>query len=104
MSKQWGNQVATDRKGKASEAVQERRKQAKYKKTNDNSHKARCDYARHESGAGVMEAAGDVPHDYLQTMTLDYYRTNINISDQKAQEIDTITRGQGTTDDATSNI
>ena len=55
-------------------------------KINDNSHKARCDYARHESGAGVMEAASDVQHDYLQTMTLDYYRTNINISDQKARE------------------
>ena len=42
-----------------------------------------------------MEAASDVPHDYLQTMMLDYYRANVDISDQKAQEIETITRGQG---------
>ena len=104
ISKQRGSQVATDRKRKASEAVQKRRKQTKYKKTNDNSHKARRDYARHDSGAGVMEAASDVPHDYLQTMMLDYYRANVDISDQKAQEIETITRGQGTTDDTTSNI
>ena len=92
-------QVTTDSKRKASEAVKERRKQTKYKKTNDDSHQARRDYARHDTGQGVMETVNDMPQDYMEQMILNYYRAKVHITDQKALEVERVTRGQGTTGD-----
>ena len=97
-------QVAQDRKRKATETEKERRKQVKYRKTNDNSRKARSDYARHDDGQGVKDIAKDVPHEYLQQMMLDYYTANVKVSDQKRLDIERATAGQGTTDDISSNI
>ena len=81
-------QVDTDRKRKASEAVKERRRQTKFKKSNDNSKQARLDYARHDNGQGVTETASDVPQEYLEQMMLDYYKTNVAITDQKLLEVE----------------
>ena len=103
-SEEKEKQVIIDRKRKASEFEKERRKKAKYKKTNDNSQKARRDYARHDGGQGVMETAKDVPQEYLEQMMLDYYRTNVTIPEQKALDIERVTRGQGTADDIAANI
>ena len=97
-------QVTTERKRKASESVKERRRQRKYKKTNDNTQQARRDYARHDSGQGVMDTVSDVPQDYLEKMMLDYYKTNTAITDQKVLEVERVTRGQGTADDIAGNI
>jgi len=97
-------QVTTDRKRKASEVEKERRKRAKYKKTNDNSQKARCDYARHDGGQGVTEIVKEMPQEYLQQIMLDFYKTNVSISEQKGIDIERVTRGQGTADDIAGNI
>lgn len=97
-------QVSQDRKRKATETEKERRKQVKYRKTNDNSQKARNDYARHDCGQGVKDVANDVPQEYLEQMMLDYYTANIKISDQKRLDIERATTGQGTSEDLGSNI
>ena len=55
-----------DRKRKATDTEKERRKQVKYRKTNDNSQKARSDYARHDGGKGVKDTVKDVPQEYLK--------------------------------------
>ncbi len=98
------NQVAKDRKRKASEAAKERRRQTKHKKTNDyNSQQARRDYARHDNGQGVRESASDVPQDYLERMMLDYYKTNVAITDQKALQVELSTRSQGAGENIAGN-
>ena len=96
--------VLEDRKRKATETEKERRKQVKYRKTNDNSKKARSDYARHDGGQGVQDIAKDVPQEYLEQMMLDYYTTNVKISEQRILDIERVTRGQSTPDDIGSNI
>ena len=96
--------VLEDRKRKATETEKERRKQVKYRKTNDNSQKARSDYARHDGGQGVQDIAKDVPQEYLEQMMLDYYTTNVKISEQRVLDIERVTRGQNTPDDIGSNI
>ena len=59
----------------------------KYRKTNDNSQKARSDYARHDGGQGVKDIVKDVPQEYLEQMMLAYYTTNVKISEQKSLDI-----------------
>ena len=91
-----GKQVATDRKRKSSQAARERRRETKYRKTNDNSQQARRDYARHDSGQGVTETASDVPQEHLEKVMLDYYKTNVALTAEKAIEVERKTRNQGT--------
>lgn len=97
-------QVSQDRKRKATETEKERRKQVKYRKTNDNSQRARSDYARHDDGQGVKDIVKDVPQEYLEQMMLDYYTANVKVSDQKRLDIEQLTTGQGTPEDTGSNI
>ena len=97
-------QVVADRKRKASEPEKQRRRQVKYKRTNDDSCQARGDYARHDGGPGVKETVCDVPQDYLEQMMLDYYKTNVAITEQKATEVERVTRGQGKASDIAGNI
>ena len=46
--------VRMDRKRKATDQAKKNRNQSKYRKTNDNSLKARNDYARHDGGSDVL--------------------------------------------------
>ena len=80
------------------------KKQVKYRKTNDNSQKARSDYARYDGAQGVQDIAKDVPQEYLKEMMLDYYTNNVKISEQRIIDIESVTRGQSTPDDISSNI
>ena len=58
-------------KRKATNTERERRKQVKYRKTNDNSQNTRSDYARQEDGHGVKDVVYDVPQEYLEQIMLD---------------------------------
>ena len=97
-------QVSQDRKQKAKDTERERRKQVKYRKTNDNSQKARSDYARHDDGRGVKDTVNDVPQEYLEQIMLDYYTANVKVSDHKRLNIEQVTTGQCTPEDIGSNI
>ena len=97
-------QLEADRKRKATDKAKSNRRASKYKKTNDNSAQARSDYAHHDNGPGVREAVSDVPQAYLQGLMVDYYHTNVSVSDAKVAEIETATRGQSTADDMAPNM
>ena len=58
-------QVLQDRNRKATLMEKERRKQVKYRNTNDNSQKARSDYAIHGGRQGVNDIVKDVPRTIL---------------------------------------
>ena len=88
--------VSQDRKRKATETEKETRKQVKYRKTNDNSQRAKSDYARDDSGQGVNDIVKDVPQEYLEQMMLEFYTTNVKFSEHKGLDIERVTRGQGT--------
>lgn len=96
-------QVARDRKRKASEEVKTKRLAKKYQKTNDDSVKARRDYARHDDGVGVQEVDRDLPGDMLQNIMSDYYRAYVRVSPAQLSEVELSTRGQGSADESTSN-
>ena len=102
---QWQKKPSVTRsKRKATETEKMRRKQVKYRKTNDNSQRAKSDYARDDGGQGVKDIVKDVPLDYLERMILDYYTTNVKISEHRSLDIEWVTRGQGTPDNIGSNI
>ena len=68
--------------------------------------KARSDYAIHGGRQGVNDIVKDVPQYYLEhnNMMLDYYTTNVKISEQKKLDIERATRGQGAPDGISNNI
>ena len=68
----------------------------KYRKTNDNSQRAKSDYARDDSGQGVNDVVKDALQEYLEQMMLEFYTTNVKFSEHKGLDIERVTRGQGT--------
>ena len=58
----------------------------------------------HREQQGVKDIVKDVPQEYLERMILDYYTTNVKISEHRSLDIEWITRGQGTPDNISSNI
>jgi hypothetical protein len=97
-------QLEADRKRKATDKAKSSRRAAKYKKSNDNSAQARSDYARHDDGLGVREAASNMPQAYFEGLMLDFYQTNVSALDAKVREIEIATRGQSAADDMASNM
>jgi len=84
--------------------VKKRRRDVKYRKTNDDSLRARSDYARHDGGPEVHDVHQDVPADILHGMMLDYYQANIYVSASKSVEIELATRNQGSADETSLNL
>ena len=103
-AKNYTKEVERDRKRKASDEVKQRRLAIKYRKSNDNSLQARCDYARHDNGPSVHEVNQDVPANYLQGLMMDYYKANVLVSPAKVLEIEAATRSQGSADELASNL
>ena len=96
-------QVEKDRKRKSSEPAKESRRQAKHKKTNDTSTKAKADYTHH-NGPTVIDTSTDVPQSYLQDQMIQYYNTKVMVSDSRREEIERATRHQGIGDDMSTNL
>ena len=96
-------QVATDRNRKAREDVKRKRKEVRYGKSNDNTVKARRDYARHDGGLDVRDVPQDVPATFLEDMMVDYYRAHVSVSVEKSLEIEGATKSQAAADDLASN-
>ena len=92
------------RKRKATDEVKKRRRDKKYRKTNDDSLQACRDYARHDGGPEVHDAHQDVPADILHGMMLDYYQANIYVSASKSVETELATRNQGSADEISLNL
>ena len=67
-ARQYTDEVEKSRKRKAKEEVKRRRITTKYRKTNDDSLRARCDYDRHDDGPSVHEVHQDVPCDYFDDL------------------------------------
>ena len=95
-------QVATDRIRKARDDVKRKRKEVRYGKSNDNTIKARRDYARHDGGLDVRDVPQDVPAAFLEDMMVDYYRAHISVSTEKRLEIEGTTKSQAA-DELASN-
>ena len=87
-------QDATDRERKAREDVKRKRTEVKYGKSNDNTVKARRDYARHDGGLDVHDVPQDVPAEFLEDMMVDYYRAHVLVSSEKRLEIEEVTKSQ----------
>ena len=81
--------------------MKQRRKAVKYKKTNDDSLKARTDYDRHDDGPGVAE---DLSEEYLQNLMVDYYNANVKLSAAKMLEVEASTKNQGVADELATNL
>ena len=103
-NKSYSKGVENDRKRKATEEVKQRRKAVKYKKTNDDSLKARTDYDRHDDGPGVAEVHQDLPEEYLQNLMVDYYNANVKHSGAKILEVEASTKNQGVADELATNL
>ena len=68
-------------------------------KSNDNSLQAWSDYARHDGGSTVDDVASDVPQIYLEDMMMTYYATHVKVSQERAIQLEQMTRFQGMADD-----
>ena len=95
-------QVQKDREWKATEKSKQSRRQSKMKAT-DNSLQSRRDYSWYDGVQYADDISTDVPPDYLQDMTINYYQTYVVVSQTQASEIECLTRQQGA-DDNSSNI
>ena len=97
-------QLDCDRKRKATDEARRRRVETKFQRTNDDSLQARRDYARRDGGPDIHEIHEDIPGDHLQHLVLDYYRANVCLSREKAMEIESLTRRQGTANEVAANL
>ena len=59
-------EVEKDRKRKMTDEAKKKRKDKKYRKSNDNSLKARSDYSQHDGSIEVRDVHQDIPEHYLQ--------------------------------------
>ena len=103
-AKSYTKEVEKNTKWKASEEAKQRRITTKYRKTNDDSLQARCDYDRHDNGPGVHEVNQDVPEDYLQRLIMNFYVANISVSPAKMLEVEATTRDQGMASEFATNL
>ena len=85
-------QLDCDRKRKATDEARRRRVETKFQRTNDDSLQAHRDYARRDGGPDIHK----IHQEHLQHFVLDYYRANVCLSREKAMEIESLTRRQGT--------
>ena len=83
---QNNKQVQRDRKSKSTEEAKEN--------TDDDSDKARKDYARYDGGSGVMEIQTDIPQEYLQGRITQYYEAHVKVCESEIKEIEVLTRDQ----------
>ena len=86
--------VRMDKKRKATDQAKKNRNQSKYRKTNDNSLKARNDYARHDGGSDVLAVREDVSSECLQRRMKEYYETHVVITAEDMEMIEVLTRNQ----------
>ena len=95
--------VESDRKRKNSDKAKESRWQSKLKKSCDDSTRAKKDYARHDDTA-VSDVVCDVPQNILEDLMIKYYEGNVRVTDNRAKEVEFLTRSQGGGDDTSSSI
>ena len=59
--------------------LQQGRQQSKYRKTNENSTRAKPDYASHD-GPTIADVPSDVPQSDLEYLMINYYRSKVDIN------------------------
>ena len=69
----------------------------------DNTLQSRRSYSRYDGGQDAEDVNTDLPPSFLQDNMLQYYGTNVKVSDQRAKDIEMMTRQQGT-DETSANI
>ena len=69
----------------------------------DNTLQSRRSYSRYDGGQDADDVNTDLPPTFLQDNMLQYYGTNVKVSDQRAKDIEMMTRQQGT-DETSANI
>lgn len=97
-------EVDKARERKRGNAAKENRRKSKHKKTNDNSPQARSDYARHDGGSTVLDVTSDVPQSYLEDLMLQYYTTYVRVTQERAAQLEQMTRFQGTATNQSTNL
>ena len=96
--------MEADWKRKVTDEAKSSRHASKYAKTNDDSLRARSDYSRHDDGPGVQEVGSVFPQAFFQGQILDYYRANVNVTDNRIVELERSMRGQGIATEIAGNL
>ena len=71
--------------------------------SSDNTLQSRRSYSRYDGGQNADDINTDLPTSFLQENMLQYYNANVKVSEQRAKDIEIMTRQQGT-DETSANI
>ena len=96
VSKKRVSLIEKDRKRKSTEFSKQSRSSSKHRKTNDHSSAAQKDYSQHNSSQCVLDVANpQYPQLILEDVMYQYYSTYVKVTDDRIEEIERDTRGQG---------
>ena len=96
------DQVEKCRKRKNNDRAREVRREGK-RRASEESSQGRSDYSRHDGGQNADDINSDLPPEYLTELMTAFYDTHVKVSKQKAEEIEMLTRNQGS-DENSANI
>lgn len=85
--------VEKDRKRKATDKAKESRRRSKYMRLDDTP-AARKAYSRHDDGLLPDEVTDDIPPEQLKQLAGSFYSTKVDITGERAEEIERHTRNQ----------
>ncbi len=92
------NVCTKDRKRKATSEVKDKRRRSKYANVDDTS-AARKSYNRRDGGTSPEEVVDDLSHEDLDELKSSYFKANVCVTQEEADEIERCTRSQANDQD-----